>query len=144
MEILIGADIWQAHVIPESIPGEPDHPRALRTGLGWTLFGPNPKTHGSEGYAVNCVQTTNEVLHEQLKRMFNYEFSDNRQISDAPYSVEDKQFLKKAEASRTKINGHYQLELPWKETCLESHPITRCLCIVCLVQNPHHHAQVLH
>ena len=113
-EILIGADISQAHVIHESILGEPYHPRALRTGLGWTLFGPDPKTHGSEGYAVNCVQTTNEVLHEQLKRMFNYE-SDNSQISDASYSVEDKQFLKKAEASITKINGHYQLELPWKE-----------------------------
>jgi len=64
---------------------------------------------------VNCVQTTNEVLREQLKRMFNYEFSDNSQISDALYSVEDKQFLKRAEAPITKINGHYQLELPWKE-----------------------------
>ena len=115
MEILIGADIWQAHVIHESIQGESDHPRALRTGLGWTLFGPDPKTHGSEGYAVNCVQTTNEVLHEQLKRMFNYEFSDNTQISDAPYSVEDKQFPQKAETSVTKLNGHYQRELPSKK-----------------------------
>jgi len=115
VEILIGADIWQAHVIHESIQGESDHPRALRTGLGWTLFGPDPKTHGSEGYAVNCVQTTNEVLHEQLKRMFNYEFSDNTQISDAPYSVEDKQFPQKAETSVTKLNGHYQRELPSKK-----------------------------
>jgi len=43
VEILIGADIWQAHVIHESILGEPDHPRVLKTGLGWTLFGPDPK-----------------------------------------------------------------------------------------------------
>jgi len=26
VEILIDADIWQAHVIHESIQGEPDHP----------------------------------------------------------------------------------------------------------------------
>jgi len=92
VEILIGTDVWQAHVIHKSIEVEPDQQRALRTGLGWTLFGPDPKTHGSEGYAVNCVQTTNEVLHEQLTRMFNYDFPDNSQVSDAPYSVEGKQF----------------------------------------------------
>jgi len=39
-----------AHVSHESIEGEPDQPRALRTGLGWTLFGPDPRTHGSEKY----------------------------------------------------------------------------------------------
>jgi len=97
VEILIGADVWQAHVIHESIEGEPDQSRALRTGLGWTLFGPDTRAHGSEKYVVNCAQSTNDVLHEQLTRMFNYDFPDNSQASDAPYSVVDKQFPQKAE-----------------------------------------------
>jgi len=111
VEILIGADVWQAHVIHESIEGEPDQSRALRTGLGWTLFGPDPRTHGSEKNVVNCTQSTNDVLHEQLKRMFNCEFS-NSQTYDAQYSVEDKQLPQKAETSVTKVNGHYQQQLP--------------------------------
>jgi len=32
--------------------------------------------------------------------LFNYGFSDNIQISDAPYSVQGKEFLKKAENLR--------------------------------------------
>jgi len=32
--------------------------------------------------------------------LFNYGFSDNIQISDAPYSVQGKEFLKKAEILR--------------------------------------------
>ena len=67
VEILIGTDVWQAHVIHESIAGEPDEPRALRTGLGLTLFGPDPRTHASERHVVNCVQGTNDVLPEQTK-----------------------------------------------------------------------------
>ena len=114
VEILIGADVWQAHVIHESIEGEPDQPRALTTGLGWTLFGPDPRTH-AERHVVNCVQGTNEVLPEQMKRMSNYEFSDNSQTYDAPYSVEDKQLPRKAEISLTKVNGHYQQQLPSNE-----------------------------
>jgi len=111
VEILIGADVWQAHVIHESIEGESDQPRALTTGLGWTLFGPDPRTHGSEKYVVNCSQSTNDVLHEQLTRMFNCKFS-NSQTYDAPYSVEDKQLPQKAETSVAKVNGHYQQQLP--------------------------------
>jgi len=114
VEIHIGTDIWQAHVIHESILGERDQPRALRTGLGWTLFGPDPRTHGSEKYVVNCAQSTIEVLHEQLTRMFNYDFPDNSQVSDAPYSAEDKQFPQEGEISITKFNGHYQRELQSK------------------------------
>ena len=64
VESLIGADVWQAHVIHGSIEGEPDQPRALRTGLGWILFGPDPRTHSSDKYIVNCVQGTNDVLDE--------------------------------------------------------------------------------
>ena len=115
MEILIGADVWQAHVIHESVEGEPDQPRALRTGLGWTLFGPGPRTRGSKGYAVNCVQSTNDILYERKKRMFNYDFRDSSQVSDVPYSVEDKQFPQKTETSLTKLNGHYQRELSSKK-----------------------------
>ena len=59
---------------------------------------------------VNCAQSTYDVLHEQLTRMFNYDFPDNSQVSDAPYS-EDKQVPQKAETSITKLNGHYQRKL---------------------------------
>jgi len=118
VEILIGAHVWQAHVIHESVEGEPDQPRALRTGLGWTLFGPDPRTRGSKGYAVNCVQSANDIQYERKKRMFNYDFPDNSQVSDAPYSVEDKQFPQKAETSITKLNGHYQRELPSKKDAM--------------------------
>jgi len=111
VEILIGADVWQAHVIHESIEGEPDQPRALRTGFGWTLFGPDPRMHGCEMYVVNCTQSTNDMLHEQLTKMFNCEFC-NSQTYDAPYSVEDKQPPQKAETSVTKVNGHYQQQPP--------------------------------
>ena len=68
--------------------GEPDQLRALRTALGWTLFGPDPRARSSESQVVNCRQSPNDVLQEQMKRILNYEFSDNSQISYVPYSVE--------------------------------------------------------
>jgi len=74
VEILIGADVWQAHVIRDTIEGDPGQPRALRTGLGWTLFGPDPRTHGSDKDVVNFVQCIENVLHDKLKGACNYEF----------------------------------------------------------------------
>jgi len=70
VEIFIGADVWQVYVIRESVEGDLDQPRALKTGLGWRVFGPEPRIYNPDKYVVNCMQSFNYVLHEQMQRMF--------------------------------------------------------------------------
>ena len=115
VEILIGADVWQAYAIRKVLEGSHDEPRALQTGLGWTLFGPDKGVKFANALSVNFTHCSDDMLHEQMKKMFNYEFSDcNYASDDLSYSVEDKLFLKKANNSITKVKDHYQLALPWK------------------------------
>ncbi|XP_078495147.1 uncharacterized protein LOC144749913 [Ciona intestinalis] len=55
-----------------------------------------------------------ETLHQQMKQMFNQDFSEY-DFPARPMSVDDKKALEKMEASVSKVRGHYQVALPWKD-----------------------------
>jgi len=56
-------------------------------------------------------------LRIQMLRMFDHEFSEDRSnADDKAFSVEDELFLDLMEESAKKVDGHYQLPLPWKDT----------------------------
>ena len=57
------------------------------------------------------------MIHDQLNRMFSYDFcEDTSQIGFSP-SVEDTQALNQLESSVRKVEGHYELPLPWRTGC---------------------------
>jgi len=48
VQVLIGAAVLKVHEITESRYAKDAQPKAVRTGLGWTLVGPEPCLSGKK------------------------------------------------------------------------------------------------
>ncbi|XP_078486365.1 uncharacterized protein LOC144744882 [Ciona intestinalis] len=117
VELLIWAGCKSAHCVVEQRIGGDDEPNAVRTVLGWALVGPEGSLQAastSEARHTYNACCTMETLHQQMKQMFKQDFSEY-DFPARPMSVEDKKALEKMEASVTKVRGHYQVALPWKD-----------------------------
>ena len=117
VDLLIGAGTQIAHQIYDSKNGLPDQLRAVRTGLGWTLVGPDPNMREAKTHTVNNVICNDDLLHTQMQQMFDHDFIEDRKYSsdDLAYSIEDKRALTLLDNSVTKVNGRIQVCLPWRD-----------------------------
>ena len=88
-------------------------PYAARTLLGWTLIGPIGEAGGPVRFSVNFISGDQEAISAQLKHMYEADFVESTPHRPA-MSVEDHQALAIMESSVSKIDGHYQLALPWR------------------------------
>ncbi|XP_067030756.1 uncharacterized protein [Acropora muricata] len=113
IEILIGNDVPEAHWVFEQRRGRRKQPYAVRTPLGWTLIGPLGQTSSSVAQ-VNFVCGGQEMLSNQFKRLYDAEFSESLSCTNQALSVEDHRALAILESSARKVDGHYQLALPWR------------------------------
>ena len=113
VELLIGADVQAAHRQLEYRIGPNGGPNAVRTALGWTLVGPEAELDQSKRLRVNFVRLESHLLHEQLQRMYDTDFV-TRTSTEEPYSSEDRRAVKLMEDTVERVNGHYQIGLPWK------------------------------
>ena len=111
--ILIGSDVPEAHWVIEQRLGRRKQPYAVRTLLGWTLVGPTGTARDNKVH-VNLVNSDQEVLSEQLHRMYNAEFNESPYSVSETMSIEDRRALSMMEHSTRKVDGHYQLGLPWR------------------------------
>lgn len=112
--ILIGSDVPEAHWSLEERRGGPKEPLAVRTLLGWTLFGSMGSGTSAERIAnfvhVNDVK---EISH-QIEQLYNSEFNDIVFKEDKPMSIEDRRALTIMEKSVCQVENHYQVALPWR------------------------------
>ena len=116
VELLIGVDVPAAHRTLECRISQRGGPDAVRTPLGWSLVGPTPQDRFADetNVTVSFVQTEDLQLHRQLQRMYESDFVASQ---DDPYSVtsvEDRKVLGKMEGTIAKVEGHYQVALPWR------------------------------
>lgn len=111
IEILIGNDVPKAYWVFEQRRGRPKQPYALRTPLGWTLICPLGQTSSSVAH-VNFACGGQEMLSNQ--RLYDTEFSESLSCTKQALSDEDHRALAILESSARKVNGHYQLALPWR------------------------------
>ena len=121
VEILIGNDVPEAHWVFEQRRGRRKQPYAVRTPLGWTLIGPLGQALSSEAQ-VNFLSGGQELLSTQFKRFYDAEFSGSLSCTKQAFSVEDHRALAILENSARKVDGHYQLSLPWRfqTPCLQN------------------------
>ena len=61
-------------------------------------------------------QIRDEVLLEQLERLWSSDFADSVVSSSVSPSIEDKRALEMMEQSLKVVNGHFQVGLPWRTT----------------------------
>ena len=59
-------------------------------------------------------QIRDEILQEQLERLWSTDFADSVVSSSVSPSIKDKRALEMMEQSLKVVNGHFQVGLPWR------------------------------
>ncbi|XP_028416927.1 uncharacterized protein LOC114541139 [Dendronephthya gigantea] len=114
VSIIIGSDVPEAHWVLEQRRGQRKEPYAVRTPLGWTLMGPIG-TETEQGFQINFIRKEDNTLQEQVERMFRMDFSESDFHLGKGMSFEDQRALNIMESSAKKVNGHYEISLPWRD-----------------------------
>jgi len=84
--------------------------------FGWTVNGPLVKM-GQPQPVCNFVKA-DEELSQQFRTFCGWEFSDSICVSKPAMSKEDKRALSIMKESICLKEGHYQIDLPWKDDVL--------------------------
>ena len=114
--ILIGADMAHLLIHLEVRQGRWDEPIAVKTPLGWTLFGNVDEGH-CETINANFLASDHQTitLQHQIERFWEIDsYATNQVLSGSTLSVEDKRALAILESSTVKEEGHYKTALLWK------------------------------
>ena len=69
-------------------------------------------TENEQEYLINFIRKDN-TLQEQVERMFRMDFSETDFHLGKGMSVEDQKALNIMESCAKKVNGHYEIALPW-------------------------------
>jgi hypothetical protein len=113
VSMIIGSDVPEAHWVLEQRRGGRKEPYAVRTPLGWTLIGPIG-TEIEQEFLINFIRKEDNTLQEQVERMFRMDFSETDFHLGKGMSLEDQKALNIMESSAKKVNGHYEIALPWR------------------------------
>ena len=115
VRLLIGANVQAAHRVVEARYGTVDQTSAVRSVLGWSLVGPTEDDLvRSKAFSVNYVKSDNIALNEAMQRMYDTDFVTKVKTDNELLSVNDRRALGILEKSIKKVDGHYQVALPWK------------------------------
>ena len=115
IDLLIGADVQAAHHVYEARYGQEGQPTAILTGLGWTLSGPDSYLDTTPARQVNWTRRQVEFdVHEQFDRLYNCEFRDLTYLEKTSPSVEDLKALDQMRQSVKRVQGRYEVGLPWR------------------------------
>ena len=132
--LLIGVNVPDALRPLETIAGGPGQPYATLTQLGWTLTGPlgrnsTPQTQSfrvseagklAEGPGGVCSMTGSErtpeaeELVDHLRKFWEFETSGQYDLSKG-HSAQDQKVLELWRTEATKVDGHYQLPIPFRD-----------------------------
>ena len=137
--LIIGANCPKALEPQQIIPSVENGPYASRSLLGWRVIGPMSNT--AESTTTRCYKigvsfptvdaTTNQISSHifssagrvndeettrNLRKMFLLDFPEEMNSEQQAMSHEDLQFIKIMKDNVTKVEGHYQLPLPFKES----------------------------
>jgi len=119
IDLLIGAGAVQVHsVVDARVGSRRNQPTAFKTGIGWVLTGPDElMPSNNECYlCLSCCDAGR--LNDKMQQLFEPDFCEKSANIELPLSVEDKLFLSEVDGSVTKLNGHYQITLPWRQKCV--------------------------
>ena len=120
--MIIGSNVPAATLPLQIVSGKMGDPYAVKTPLGWLVYGLPGKFTDQQDIEVNfCridnakVQTGLDHIQQQLQACINMDFSEQVRDSKPELSVNDKKFMQMMEDSVTKKDGHYEVMLPFKD-----------------------------
>jgi hypothetical protein len=112
VELLIGGDVPEVFQVIRQRSGGRRQPYAVQTILGWTVAGPVKRQKEKAAFTANFLHRE-MTLGESVERMWQTDFNDAPSVK-ACMSLEDVNALKIMQDSTVKIDGHYQVALPWR------------------------------
>jgi hypothetical protein len=111
--MLIGQDNPEAFQIKEEVRfGNGHEPYAIRYSLGWTISGPVGTQVQTTATAICNFAIGDEQLNDQVSKFFELDHVPN--YNPDCHSVNDKRVINLWEETTKVIDGHYSLELPFK------------------------------
>ncbi|XP_064647481.1 uncharacterized protein LOC135500165 [Lineus longissimus] len=114
VQLLIGQDVPEALMPVDIRRGARGEPYATKTALGWTLNDPigvdRHATSNFIGLTSHWVQA-DVNLQKQVEKLWKLE---NLTGDEQGMSIEDKRVISLWDARADKVNGHYQLPIPFK------------------------------
>jgi len=137
--LIIGAKKLPGLFVPlETRMRNCDEPVAIRYSLGWTVIGQEGGSKVNEQYSSNFLRVedsmdacivgslnneetetlhhiSDEQLEQQLQGLWKTDFADSVVDVATANSVEDDTALEHMENTLTKVDGRYQVALPWKK-----------------------------
>ena len=133
--LLIGTNCPEAIEPKDFVTSQNGGPYAVKMFAGWTIIGPlhvssdGPATVNCNRIVVKEIRSDVPVDHyfavdqmvkeiltpEALNRMMEIDFSERKVENERSLSQEDKLFLKKVKQGTKKVEGHYEIPLPFRE-----------------------------
>ena len=111
--LLIGCDVPKALEPHETRVSQGQGPFATRTIFGWTVNGPVVRM-GQPQPVCNFVKA-DEELTQQFRTFCDWEFSDSICANKPAMFKEDKRALSIMKELICLKEGHYQIDLPWRD-----------------------------
>ena len=120
VDLLIGGNCSQVFVIEDQRRGNVNEPIAQKSCLGWTVIGSCSKkdrleSHAADEFHVN-LQLHDDQICTDFSRLWTTNFPDSVASNKEALSVEDKIVVKNGKESVRKVNGRYQVRIPFKDT----------------------------
>ena len=112
--LLIGTDVPEAHWKLEERRGRKKEPYAIRTPLEWSVAGPMGTTSGDKVSSF-FIRGEDQFLGQTVEKMIEMDFSEKTYGQNFSMSLEDKKALSIMEESLKVVDGHYQLDLPFRD-----------------------------
>lgn len=114
--ILIGLKHLHVYAPLESRVGKPGEPIAVRTRLGWTIYGPQGNAEESIGFAGHHTsgELSDQALHELLRNHFTLEESGVT-VTVLPESAEDRRARELLEKTTVRVGDRFESGLLWKD-----------------------------
>ena len=112
ISVLLGTNVIEAFVPIDVRKGLPNQPLAIKTILGWSVLG--KVSDAESNFNINCTCTEDSILDERLKGFWEIESHGTEKSSTKPRSIEDINAMKIIEGTLSKVEGHYQMGLLWR------------------------------
>ena len=115
ISLLIGTNLQGVFIPLEVRRGKRNEPVAIKSCIGWSILGGSPIVQASGCVQINLISGQDVSLNDKLEEFWKVEsYGTARNVTKA-MSVEDQRALKRINDSVCKRDGHYQMDLLWKD-----------------------------
>ena len=129
VKLLIGSDMAHLLLHLDTRMGRQDEPIAVKTQLGWTLFGSISYKHGKRLHLNTASISQGDTIHQSLERFWEMDsYGTIPSQPDLGCSVDDRQAVEILERTTKKVDGHFETGLLWRDENIVL-PNNRCMAV---------------